>query len=70
MTNNLSPQMVDKKGKMRAEDLDVAFAQAAALHQNESSRVEEVQDISNALANATIEDTTKQATPTPEDFKT
>ena len=72
MTNGLQPQTIDKgKGKMRAEDFDVAFAQAAA-HQTESARIEEVQDVTETLANTTLEDisTTKQTAPTSEDFKT
>lgn len=67
------PQMVDKgKGKMRAEDFDVAFAQAAALYQTESATIEEVKDVTETLANTTLEDTgsTKQTTPASEDFKT
>ena len=69
MINSVQPQMVDK-GKMRAEDFDVAFAQAAALYQTESSKIEEVQDIAESLANVTIEDTSKQPTSASEDFKT
>lgn len=68
--NGLQPQIMDKKGKMRAEDFDVAFAQATALYQTESSRIDEVQDAAEALANVTIEDTNKPATSTSEDFKT
>jgi TPP-dependent trihydroxycyclohexane-1,2-dione (THcHDO) dehydratase len=67
------PQMMDKgKGKMRVEDFDVAFAQAAASYQTESARIEEVKDLAEALSNTTLEDTstTKQATSTSEDFKT
>lgn len=67
------PQMMDKgKGKMRAEDFDVAFAQAAASYQTESARIEEVEDVTEALANTALEDTSaiKQATSTSEDFKT
>lgn len=66
-------QMVDKgKGKMRAEDFDVAFAQASVSYQTESLKIEEVQDVTEALANTTLEDAsaTKQATSTSEDFKT
>lgn len=68
--NNFQPQMVDEKGKMRAEDFDVAFAQAAALYQTGSSRIEEVEEVAEALANLTTEDTGKQATSASEDFKT
>ena len=70
MINSPQPQMMDKKGKMRAEDFDVAFAQAAALYQTESSKIEEVQDVTETLANVTLEDTSKQATSSSEDFKT
>jgi hypothetical protein len=71
--NGLQPQTMDKgKGKMRAEDFDVAFAQAAASYQTESARIEEVRDITESLANTTLDDTnaTKQATSTSEDFRT
>lgn len=67
------PQVIDKgKGKMRAEDFDVAFAQAAVSYQTESATIEEVQDVTAALANTTLEDTgmTKSTTSTSEDFKT
>lgn len=73
MLNGSQPQVTDKgKGKMRAEAFDVAFAQAAVSYQTESGRVEEVQELTEALTNATLEDTsaTKQATSTSEDFKT
>jgi uncharacterized protein YggE len=68
--NSLQLQMMDKKGKMRAEDFDAAFAQAAALYQAGSPRIEEVQDVTESLANATIEDTSKQAASMSGDFKT
>jgi len=73
MPGGSQPQIMDKgKGKMRTEDFDVAFDQAAALYQTESARVEEVRDITDTLANTTLEDTsaTKQTTSTSEDFKT
>ncbi|KAF9793357.1 peroxisome targeting signal receptor [Thelephora terrestris] len=73
MVNGLQPQMTDKgKGKMRVEDFDAAFAQAAASYHTESAKIEEVQDITEALASTVLDDTsaTKQATPTSEDFKT
>lgn len=73
MTNGLQPQTIDKgKGKMRAEDFDVAFAQVAASYQTESARIEEVQDVTETLANTTLEDTstTEQTASTSEDFKT
>ena len=67
------PQVADKgKGKMRAEDFDVAFAQAAVSYQTGSATIEEVQDVTAALASTTLEDVnaTKSATSTSEDFKT
>jgi len=67
------PQMMDKgKGKMRADDFDVAFAQAAALYQTESAKIEEIEDATETLADTTLEDTSsvKQTTPASEDFKT
>lgn len=67
------PQMMEKgKGKMRSEDFDVAFAQAAALYQTESAKIEEIKGITEALANTTLESTgsAKQTTPASEDFKT
>ena len=73
MIGGPQPQMMDKgKGKMRAEDFDVAFAQAVASYQTESAKIEEVTDITEALANTTLEDTgaSKQATSASEDFKT
>jgi peroxin-5 len=73
MVNGLQPQMTDKgKGKMRVEDFDAAFAQAAASYHTESAKKEEVQDVTEALASTVLDDTsaTKQATPTSEDFKT
>lgn len=70
MINSLQSQIADKKGKMRAEDFDVAFAQAAASYQTESSKIEEVQDVADALSNVTIEDNSKQTAPVSEDFKT
>jgi len=73
MIGGPQPQITDKgKGKMRAEDFDVAFAQAAASYQTESAKIEEVNDITETLANTTLDDTnaTKQATSTSEDFKT
>lgn len=63
------PQMMDKgKGKIRAEDFDAAFAQATALYQTESAKIEEVKGFAETLS----EDTgvTKQTTPASEDFKT
>lgn len=73
MIGGPQPQIMDKgKGKMRAEDFDVAFAQAAASYQTESAKIEEVNDVTETLANTTLDDTnaTKQATSTSEDFKT
>ena len=73
MLGGSQPQMVDKgKGKMRAEDFDVAFAQAAVSYQSESTKIEEVQDVTETLANTTLEDAgaTKQTPSTSEDFKT
>ena len=67
------PQVMDKgKGKMRAEDFDVAFAQAAVSYQKESAKIEEVQSVTEILAKTTLEDpgATKQATSASEDFKT
>ena len=71
--NSSQQQIMDKgKGKMRAEDFDVAFAQAAAFYQTESARIEEIKDITETLANTTLEDTgpTGQTTSASEDFKT
>jgi len=63
------PQMMDKgKGKIRAEDFDAAFAQATALYQTESAKVEEVNDVTETLAKDS--GATKQTTPASEDFKT
>ena len=72
MINGLQPQTTDKgKGKMREEDFDVAFAQAAASFLTESAKIDEVQDVTESLANTTLEDSAaKQATSTSEDFKT
>ena len=54
------------KEKMGAEDLDTAFAQAAASYQAESARIEEGPDIMGTLANSTGDTNTKQITSTPE----
>ena len=73
MLDGFQPQVTDKgKGKMRAEDFDVAFAQATISYQTESATIEEVQDVTAALANTTLEDTsaTKATASTSEDFKT
>ena len=73
MLDGSQPQVTDKgKGKMRAEDFDVAFAQATVSYQTESATIEEVQDVTASLANTTLEDTgtTKPTTSTSEDFKT
>jgi len=73
MVGGSQQQMMDKgKGKMRAEDFDVAFAQATALYQTESAKIEEIKDVTETLANTTLEDTglAKQTTPASEDFKT
>jgi hypothetical protein len=67
------PQVIDKgKGKMRAEDFDAAFAQAAAVYQTKPAKIEEIEGVTEILANTTLEDgsSTKQTTPASEDFKT
>lgn len=72
MINGLQPQAIDKgKGKMRAEDFDVAFAQAAASYQTESAKIEEVSDVTEALASTTLEETgtTKQVISASEDWR-
>jgi hypothetical protein len=73
MIGGSQPQMTEKgKGKMRAEDFDVAFAQATALYQTESTKIEEIESDTEILATTTLEDTgsAKQTTPASEDFKT
>ena len=73
MVGGSQPQMMDKgKGKMREEDFDVAFAKATALYQTESAKIEEIKDVTETLANTTLEDigSVKQTTPASEDFKT
>lgn len=73
MTGGLQPQTLDKgKEKMRAEDFDVAFAQAAASCQTESAKIEEVQEVTETLANTKLDDASpqKHSTSGSEDFKT
>lgn len=73
MIGGSQPQVMDKgKGKMRAEDFDAAFDKATALYQTEPANIEEIEDVTEILANTTLEDgsSTKQTTPASEDFKT